>query len=169
MSLRKFCNILFSSSFFCFHSKPSYGNPHYGISLLLVCGSLLFLTSDQLLLNVFRLSFLFNLDYYCDKKSRTIFSEKLSACYISKIEMHCFQMRHMPLVTDIDKCSRIMRQIYTRKSVVKFDFVTYWNQTSARVFSCKFVAKFRASFAQNIYGRTLQYILFLQVLIEFVI
>ena len=32
-------------------------------------------------------------------------------------------MRHMPSVSDIDKYSRIVRKIYTRKSVVKSDFV----------------------------------------------
>ena len=61
-------------------------------------------------------------------------------------------MRHMPLLPDIDKCSGIMWQTSTRKSVVKFDFVTYRNQFSAKVFSCKFVASFIASFVQNITG-----------------
>ena len=31
----------------------------------------------------------------------------------------------MPLVPDIDKYSGIIWQIYMRKSVVKFDFMTY--------------------------------------------
>ena len=44
----------------------------------------------QLFLYNIRFSFLFNLGYYRDKKSKTIFNKKLSTCSISEIKMHCF-------------------------------------------------------------------------------
>ena len=44
----------------------------------------------QLFLYNIRFSFLFNLGYYRDKKSKTIFNKKLSTCSVSKIKMHCF-------------------------------------------------------------------------------
>ena len=67
----------------------------------LFSGSLLSLTSDHsyffiLLDSISCLTWII----IVIKKSKTIL--KLSACYISKIEMHCFQMRHVPLVRDIE-------------------------------------------------------------------
>ena len=129
ISLRSFCNNLFLSSSFCFHAKPmSYGDPHYphcGVSLIIPRRLIFLDLRPQLFLNNIRFSFLFNLDYHRDKKSKTIFDKKLSPCYMSKIEMYCFQMKSMPVVRDIDKYSGIIRQIYTRKFEMKCDFVSY--------------------------------------------
>ena len=50
------------------------------------------------------------------------------------------------------KCFENMQQIYKRKSMSKCDFnkvvlQSYWNQTSAWVFSCKFAVYFQNTFS----------------------
>ena len=108
ISLCMFCNNLFPSGSFCFHAKPrSYGDPHYphyGVFLIILWQLFFLDLLRQLFLNNIRFNFLFNLDYYHNKKSKTIFNEKLSACYTVKWkcivfnETYAFGMRYRQIL-----------------------------------------------------------------------